>query len=216
MTQAGSTTTTKPRLSPLRVSVLAGPGVYPRLGPPLDAADGHPQAERADARRLLFRRLSAQVILAGHGTGKASAVEILVEELRKHHPEVLGKVAARRAVMNLAVSAAARVDALFSAVSRCSGAEHAALRRPAVASAVRGLKPFSLCAERLLSQLIGCAGGPQDYSSCSSPHGESAPRGSAHHLPQPVAAAAGRCWQPHSWWGWTPQRCASSLPPALH
>lgn len=38
----------------------------------------------------------AQVILAGHGTGKASATGQLIDELRRHSPDVLAKVAARR------------------------------------------------------------------------------------------------------------------------
>jgi hypothetical protein len=56
--------------------------------------DGKSQPERKSFYESIAKTLrgAEQVLLFGSGTGKSSAMEYLIADLKKHHPDVAGKI----------------------------------------------------------------------------------------------------------------------------
>jgi hypothetical protein len=63
---------------------------------------------------------AAEIVLIGHGTGKSSAVDVLVAYLKKHHPEVSGRVTATETV-----DLSALTEPEIEAIAKCHVARQA-------------------------------------------------------------------------------------------
>jgi predicted AAA+ superfamily ATPase len=62
--------------------------------------EAHYQGDRAPEETSFYEEVAAalvpanEIVLIGHGTGKSSAVDFLVEHLRKHHIDISRRVKA--------------------------------------------------------------------------------------------------------------------------
>jgi hypothetical protein len=96
--------------------------------------EAHYQGDRVPEETSFYEEVASslvaadEVLLIGHGTGKSSALDVLLEYLQQHHSELARRVIGTETV-DLSAMTAATMEAVVRRVMKKTGPDHASCNR---------------------------------------------------------------------------------------